>query len=534
VTDVIVVGSGPGGANAAARLVEAGRRVLMLDYGNRDERYAPLIPDRPFSELRRTDDAQYRYFLGDRFEGVPFGAVKVGAQLTPPRMHVLADAAERIPVEAENFAVSMSLARGGLGAAWSAGVFPFTDDELAAMALSVRELAPHYDAVAERIGVCGERDDLETFFPSSAGMLPPLEVDTSAEIVLERYARRRDALNREGFFLGRARLAVCTAAHRGRGPHAYFDLCYWADKQRSVYRPQWTLDELEGQPNFTYLSRRLVERFVEQDGTVHVVARDADTGREETHEAPALVLAAGTLGTAWLVLRSLGRYDVPVPLLCNPYTYVPTLNTAMLRRRARDRRYSLAQLTAVLRVPGGGGRIVQAQLFSYRSLLTFKLMKETPLACRDALRILRAIVPDFAILGIHHEDRPGAGKTCILRRAASGAPDRLEIRYHQTDEEVRRVDADEALLLRAFRRLGCWALRKVRPGHGASLHYAGTFPMATEERELTCDRDSRLRGTRAVYLADGSIFPWIPPKGLTFNLMANADRVGALLARRLA
>src|SRR5262249_51667013 len=116
-TDVIVVGSGPGGANAAARLVEAGRRVLMLDYGNRDERYAPLIPDRPFSELRRTDGAQYRYLLGDRFEGVPFGAVKVGAQLTPPRMHVLADAPEPIRGDAEQFAVSMSLARGGLGAA---------------------------------------------------------------------------------------------------------------------------------------------------------------------------------------------------------------------------------------------------------------------------------------------------------------------------------------------------------------------------------------------------------------------------------
>src|SRR5262249_62354620 len=97
-----------------------------------------------------------------------------------------------------------------------------------------------------------------------------------------------------------------------------------------------------------------------------------------------------------------------------------------------------------------------------------------------------------------------------------------------------RCGARDALPPRPSRRLGACPLRKVRPGHGASLHYAGTFPIATEERELTCDRDSRLRGTRAVYLADGSIFPWIPPKGLTFNLMANADRVGALLARRLA
>ena len=32
----------------------------------------------------------------------------------------------------------------------------------------------------------------------------------------------------------------------------------------------------------------------------------------------------------------------------------------------------------------------------------------------------------------------------------------------------------------------------------------------------------------------GSVFPWLSPKGLTFNIMANADRVGTLLAERLA
>ena len=36
------------------------------------------------------------------------------------------------------------------------------------------------------------------------------------------------------------------------------------------------------------------------------------------------------------------------------------------------------------------------------------------------------------------------------------------------------------------------------------------------------------------YLTDGSIFPWIPPKGLTFNLMANADRVGTRVLHTLA
>jgi len=529
--DVLVVGSGPGAVNAAARLVEAGRRVVMLDYGNVDRHYAPLIPHKPFAEIRRTETEQHRWFLGDHFEGIPFGAVRVGAQLTPPRMHILADAVDRIPVSADGFAVSMSLARGGLGAGWSAGVFPFADDELAAMSLGLADFQSHYDAVAERIGVAGDHDDLAPFFPESPSMMPALDLDKNGEVVLARYRGKREAMNAAGFFLGRPRVAACTRRHRDRGPHAYLDLCYWADMDRSVYRPQWTLDELLAAPNFTYAGRHFVERFEESDAGVRVRTTHVDTGAEETHDARALVLAAGTIGSAWLVLRSLGRYDVPVPMLCNAYAYVPTFNLGMLGRAQPERRYSLGQLTAIVRRPG---RIVQAQLFSYRSLLTFKLMKELPLGYRDALRLLRLLVPHFAILGIHHEDRPTRDKHCVLRRRERGGRDRLEIVYRPSDAETAQQREDERAVLRFFRRLGCLPLRTIRPGHGASLHYAGTFPITAEPRELTCDRDGRLRGTRAVYLADGSIFPWIPPKGLTFTLMANADRVGAIVAEQVA
>jgi hypothetical protein len=530
-TDVLVIGSGPGGVNAAAPLVAAGLQVVMLDYGNTDTRYARLIPSRDFSDIRHTDPEQHRFFLGDRFEGIPFGPVKVGAQLTPPRMHILADAAQRIPVDSPEFAVSISLARGGLGAGWSAGVFPFTDDELRDTGIGAAEMQPHYDAVAARIGVAGDRDDLLPFLPDSPSLMPALDVDTGAETLLARYAGKRKVLNAEGFFLGRTRLAVCTREYRDRGPEAYRDMAYWADLDRSIYRPQWTLEELRRAPNFTYLDRRFVETFAEADGEVRVHTTHADSGAVETHTGRALVMAAGTIGSTRLVLRSLGRYDTPVPILCNPYSYVPTVNLGTLGRPVRDRRHSLAQLTAMIRVEGARPRLLQAQVFSYRSLLTFKLMKESPLACPRSLAVMRLLMPHMAILGINHEDRPAPDKTCTLRR---GTPDRLEVRYRPIAEETRTQRADERCVLRFFRRLGCLPLKTVRPGEGASLHYAGAFPLRPDGGDLTCDRDGRLRATRAVYLADGSVFPWIPPKGLTFNIMANADRVGTLLARRLA
>ena len=532
-TDVIVVGSGPAGVNAAARLVESGCRVLMLDFGNRDEIYAGLVPARPFLDLRRQDPKQHRYFLGERFEGVPLGGIRVGAQLTPPRAYALADADERQPVDSPGFATSMSLARGGLGVAWGAGVFPFADDELRSMGLDLATLQPHYDAVVARIGVAGAQDDLLRFYPPSPGIMPALEPDTAGALLLESYRRRRESLNAAGVYLGRPRIAVCSQPFRGRGAYPYFDLDFWSDPGRSIYRPQWTLDELERSPLFTYRDRCLVEAFREDADRVRVEGTHADTGAPEVHDARALVLAAGTFGTARVVLRSLDAYDTAVPVVSNPYTYVPTLNLRMVGRPTRDARSSQGQLTAMLVREQPRRRLVQAQVFSYRSLLTFKLMKELPLPAAQARKLLQALEPCFTILGIHHEDRPTRDKTCRLRRRAGGGPDLLEVRYRAAAEEERTQRADERVLLRAFRRFGCVPLKRIRPGNGSSIHYAGTFPIDHAERPLTCDRDSRLRGTRAVYLADGSVFPWLPPKGLTFNIMANADRVGAILAERL-
>jgi hypothetical protein len=311
----------------------------------------------------------------------------------------------------------------------------------------------------------------------------------------------------------------------------YHDMDFYADKEKSVFRPAFAVDELEGFSSFRYRRPYLALRFRETNG-VEVEALHVETGRVETFRARKLILAAGALGSARIVLRSFDRYDVPVPIVSNPYTYVPCVLLPALGKPATDRRHSLTQVGAILQSRTGGRRL-HAQIYSYRSLLLFKIAKEAPLPVSTGFRVMRELVSAFVIVGIHHYDAPSAAKRCVLRRTGE-TTDALEIVY-ETDVETERLQArDESVLLGGLRRLGCWPLKRIHPGNGSSIHYGGTLPMQRADGELTVMPEGRLRGTSSVFVGDGSSFPSLPAKGLTLTLMANAERVGAQVAEELS
>ena len=113
------------------------------------------------------------------------------------------------------------------------------------------------------------------------------------------------------------------------------------------------------------------------------------------------------------------------------------------------------------------------------------------------------------------------------------ADETLEIEYGNSAEELARLEQHEKRIAGLIRRLGCLPLKRVRAIHGSSVHYAGQFPMTREDRPLTTEPSGRLRGTRAVYLADGAACAYPPAKGPTLTLMANANRIGVNVRERL-
>lgn len=529
--DVIIIGSGASSVHAAIPLVESGASVLMIDVGNRDEHYASLIPSKPFAQLRSSDANQSRYFLGDHYEGISLSELKVGSQLTPPRAYITKDVEKLLPINSSSYFPLASLAEGGLAAGWGGACFCFDDDDLKGEAISAETLRPHYAKVAARIGITGVNDDIAPF-AGRVPLLPAFALDTPAELLLARYSQKRSALHRAGFYLGQSRLAMTTIEMDDRKSNPNHDMDFWSNVGQSIYRPQWTLESLKKFPNFTYLREWHAHRFeqLERDKVRVHLASVQNCAHTEIHESKALIIGAGVHGTAQLTLHSMDAFGVRRPIVCNPYVYLAMINLNSIGKQLRDDRHSMAQLCAFYSNPSSGLDVVTGQYYSYRSLLNFKLLKEAPLPHREGIKIIRALAPLLGIVGVHFADWPHEQKTCWIEEDRSR---QLHVDYALTKAEQACIRDGRKAMSQLFGSLGCMPFQVVSPAHGSSIHYAGTFPMREQGEDLTCTPEGKLRGTDSVYICDGSLFSHLPSKGLTFTLMANANRIGEHLAQEM-
>jgi hypothetical protein len=525
--DFIVVGSGCTGAMAAQTLLEEGACLTMLDVGFSDKKYSVIIPDTDFVSIRNTDEQQHRYFLGDDFEGIPWGPVKTGAQLTPPRRFVVERVPELLPLDSQSFAPMESLAYGGLGSTWGLGCSVFSDREMEKAGLDKDTMHEAYQVVASRIGISAEKDDASPYtIGILSGYLPSMDIDSSSQKLLQKYLARKDSINREGFVLGKPALALLTQDKSGRKKVSYNDLDFYSDKEQAAWRPWMTVEQLKKQSNFRYLGNHLVLRFAEQLDGVEVKCLNLVTNETVVHHCKKLVLAGSTLGTARIVLRSFPREEHRLPLLCNTYSYVPSLHLRMLGKGMDQKRTGFAQLVMAYDPDGENSDVSIASIYTYRALLLFRIVKEAPLSFSDARIIMQYLLPAITIWGIHHPEEPTPSKCLWLEKdASSPTGDKLKAEYMLSPEERSRFTQRDKQFARIMRKLGCWALRHVDPGQGSSIHYAGTLPFSKRDLPYTIHPTGRLNGTRSVFVADGSGFRYLPAKGPTFSLMANAHCV---------
>jgi hypothetical protein len=479
-----------------------------------------------FADIRRTDSDQALWFLGEDYSGIPMEGPKEGAILGGNRRYVLDvdDPGMRLAVTPGS-TVLQSLAQGGLGAAWGAECETFDDATLTTLGLPAADMAQHVEAVTREIGIAGNGE--------WNGQLPPLRPDHHAAAVLEQARRKEATLRRMRCAVRPSAVAILTEeraaqSHQlARRPYAYTDMEYFADPGLSVYRPQHTLRELLTYDTFEYHGGIVATRIAESDGGVLAHGHPVGNPNVELRFAgKRLILAAGAVGSARILLRSLGLYGTPVPFLGKQHLLTACLHPRMLGKAGPDERTSICQVVIEdeERTADGLASGV-AQLYGYRSLQLLRMLSSAPLPVPESLGLLALLTPALMIADIRFPAHRSARNTLRIEKTEDGDVVRVDLDTDPAALAARK--RSERRLHAALRAVGLFPLRTVRCGEGSSSHYGGTVPMSAEDMglPLSVEPSGQLRQMSRVSVADGAVLASLPAGAPTLTIMANARRV---------
>jgi len=527
---IVVIGSGATAVHFAQTVLDLGRKVVMLDVGYTSG--ATELPHASLNELKRELTDPVRYFLGADYASLILPDASSEYYGFPPSKSYVFREVPGYDVVARGFSPLFSFATGGLAQAWTGGCYPFTADELSDFPFAWDDMAAAYSEVAQRIGISGRTDDdLSSFFPAHAGMMDSIPLNQHSQRLLQVYTTKQRKLNADhGFYMGHARLASLSRDHSDRKACKLSGRCLWGCPNRSLYTPSVTLDLCRRHPEFEYLGGVRVDYF-KFDGhsrVTHVVGQSL-RGETVTREVGTLVLSAGALPSGRILLESLLRAGMRAELtglMDNRQVLMPFVNLRQIGQAFEDQSYQYHQLA--IGVPGERALdYVHGLITTLTTAMIHPVVQALPVASRTALRLFRNIHAALGLVNINFADTRRAENKLSLEVDARGRSTKLLISYEPAATEPARVTP----MVRRFRNflaaLGCIAppnMTHWRP-MGASVHYAGTLPMIKQGGDLTTDRSGHVRPFENLLCVDGSTFPALPAKNLTFTLMANATRI---------
>jgi choline dehydrogenase-like flavoprotein len=510
--EFIVIGSGPAGVSASVPLVEAGRRVLMLD-GTAD----------PYRSKRsRENGARWQRVLGDRLEALqPDDGLSPKLRTSESRSVVDAFRTWADIKENDFFAIG-ALARGGLSRIWGSLVSEFDQADLHSWPIRVAELVPSYRAVAARIGLSGSSDDdMAEFYGLSGPVLPAPPIGQTAAIVLKNYLKRSRA---SGFALGLARNALLTVNHGDR-PACDLSLdCLWGCRRGAIYDACRDLDALRKSPHFRLIDDAVVTRLAPVEHGWNAIIR----GRDQPFRAPRILVAAGALGTLRLMAPLLGDERTELRLLNSPLLALPMLLPARIAGNPSRIGHTLAQLGFSYAYSPEPGEYVTGTLYEVSALPPSSFVTRLPFGRRAGTEIFRALSPALIVASIYF---PGTCSANTVSTHRDGDDVSIAIRGALCEAFAPLNRAIQRALTKVFRGLGAFALPSAELAKpGTDAHLGGLFPMGGNERNGT-DSVGELNGCKGLYLVDGSVLPTMPSKPNTLTIMANADRIARHLAK---
>jgi hypothetical protein len=517
--DFVIVGSGPAGVSAAFPLLDAGKRVLMIDGGIPPE---VDLPSEDYLRLRATDTDQMRWMIGTDFHALrKMDAVSPKLRV-PTHAYTFEGFSAANKIVARDFVSVGSLAPGGLSNSWGCGVARFGDPHLEKFPCHISDMDYSYAVVAERMGISGsnEPDDLSSYVGLDSWIGGEVEMDRIHQRLYARYLKRKLKINASGVKVGRSRVSVLTQDSGERKACNLSGNCLWGCSRRSLYSATEDLAMLRTRLGFDYQSGFVADKFM-QNSNGWIICCSTPLGKKQIR-AGNILLAAGTLASTRLALETIG-YKKSRQLLSCPTAAFLAWNPTMLGSPIRSG-FGLGQLSYSVDIAEGVCGF--GSTFSPTGIAVSEFIRYLPFGARNSVKIMRSILTSCVVGNLF---LPGHLTDAQVRLDGGG---QLIVSGGLRDDVASYMKIGHRLLLRAFLHMGALIIpTSFSVGSpGSDIHYAGTLPMKDDPTLGETGKFGELYGVTGLYVVDGASLPTLSEQSHTLTIMANADRIGRHLA----
>ena len=296
-----------------------------------------------------------------------------------------------------------------------------------------------------------------------------------------------------------------------------------------LYNSSESVDDLKKYKNFTYIDNQLVQTVRDQKTHVDIHSLSINTSQPKTTRVSFVILAAGSLNTTRILLRTFNLFNYRSPFLTKVNYITACLHTKTLFNRNDDYKQRLGHLVISTDKKYTKLDSFFVHLYPYNPEKIEHALAYIPLPKSIARLLLATVGSSLVIADIRFPASLSKNKFCVLKKTKSG--DLLEIVCKESKDEQKHQESEFRGIKNQLQTLGLLPLKTIK-GYTTS-HYAGGLSFQTKPGKLSVDANGKLNQARRIYIADASTWQALPAKPPTLTIMANAARVAKKVVSNL-
>lgn len=513
----IIIGSGPTGIIAAEEMLNLGKEVTILDYGNileekNNDIKKNFIKDENKSKFKKeiqTNKVITKVYQNENLK-FPFGSDYVFRE----------NKFEKFKSQ-KNIDFLYSNAKGGLSNIWGTMYSPFYPKDINSWDISYEEFYKDGKEIENSIPLLSTKDNLDNFFPLNFGTKHNYPLSSNANDFFEKLKHEKKEKNNNGVYFGRAKMAI-----GNKYSHEYTEckscgLCHQGCPYDCMFSSVHLLQKIQTKNKINYINNIFVEKINKTQDIIEIHAIDVTTEEKKIFYSKNAFICCGPISTATLMLRSNMVKGNKITLKESQRFFLPIFKKNNKKNSIDQNKNTLAELFIEI----SNDRVCKKSIhLQYYTFLEEMLMPITKLFGKFAY-ILPKLFPFIfgrlnLIIGYLHSDY---SNKLVIEKNNNSEFEIKELKNNNTDKVIKKTLNFTKQNLKKHFYIFNFLLNKNLTG--ASYHYGGSFPMSKQKSDNSTSLIGELHEYKNIFILDSSILPNVPASPTTVNVCINSKRI---------